>query len=333
LYRDQCTDLILHSLFCRILSELQPLGIITRMPTVQLYVDTRENSLAKLLGELRPDDERILYRTLRTGDFKFKIDGRNVCKIERKRVDDFVSSVIDGRFRKQRSAMLERRGNANYSLVFLLEGNLQYFQEFETGSLENPKLKLFTVRYLKNLLEDLPHDYGISVVYTEEIFDTIRYLGRRLNRYTERGDPRETLRKLNVLDTMDIGRKLGLNQKTWTAASLSLIRGITKSAATAVSEKYPSMEALRKHFKATPSSHLSLEDIQVDGKALGCHRSVNIYNYVMDEEMKIEKVKRPKVKRAKVKRESVKIEKVKRERSPVRRKVPPKKRKAVKAEY
>lgn len=111
-----------------------------------VLIDSREKSEVKKLGLKKfKNDSRI--ETLLTGDVLV-----NGCCIERKRIDDLISSVIDKRLKKQLFKM------AAYEFaVIIIEGELEYLRN------SDPRYRKYDQKWLDGLCFSIMLNYGIFV--------------------------------------------------------------------------------------------------------------------------------------------------------------------------
>jgi ERCC4-type nuclease len=89
-----------------------------------LQIDCRENAVVKWYkNSPLLDDDRVTVERMDTGDFIFLKDNAPFVCIERKRIDDFASSIRDGRYKTQKLEMIEfsNQYNPRPFLVYLVE--------------------------------------------------------------------------------------------------------------------------------------------------------------------------------------------------------------------
>jgi len=126
---------------------------------VIIYADTREQASGVVL-RLKQMDAVINVKQLEVGDFILSDD---VC-VERKTVEDFLSSVFDGRLFNQLTMMV-----SNYTApLIILEGNPE---------------ELYTTRNIhenaiKGILASIALNYRVPILYSRDEDDTTRFLYR-----------------------------------------------------------------------------------------------------------------------------------------------------------
>jgi Fanconi anemia group M protein len=87
-------------------------------PKSHMVLDAREHGLKALLPEASS-------ATLPVGDIWIGLDGKNGLVIERKSVADLEASILDGRYREQRSRCMAFATEKGASLVYIIEGILR----------------------------------------------------------------------------------------------------------------------------------------------------------------------------------------------------------------
>lgn len=124
---------------------------------VIIYVDTREQASSIVL-RLKETGALIQVKQLEVGDYVLSDD----IVVERKTVEDFLGSVIDGRLFNQLTTM-----SSNYSApLIILEGNPQ---------------ELFTTRNIhenaiRGILASIALNYHIPILYAADEEETVKYL-------------------------------------------------------------------------------------------------------------------------------------------------------------
>ena len=86
---------------------------------MELLIDNRE-SIKKYFLEKNLD--YVTYHNLDLGDYIFKYKDEVVAIIERKTIDDMANSIKDGRYREQKSRLLENYDRTK--IIYLIEGDL-----------------------------------------------------------------------------------------------------------------------------------------------------------------------------------------------------------------
>ncbi len=86
---------------------------------MELLVDCRENKIISKLDEKGETVMKYSAQQLQLGDFIIKRDEKVIVIFERKTLNDLYSSIIDGRYREQRTRLLEKKKDV--SICYILE--------------------------------------------------------------------------------------------------------------------------------------------------------------------------------------------------------------------
>jgi ERCC4-type nuclease len=131
---------------------------IQRPIEMALIVDDREGKkiIPLLVGP-------HLIKRLTVGDFAIQNEGKLVCVIERKSWKDLAQSIKDGRYKKQKDALLLQRSVCQCYL--LIEG-----KNIRTGKICGVPVKTLLTITRKSVLR------GIQVIYTRDPQHTAEYL-------------------------------------------------------------------------------------------------------------------------------------------------------------
>jgi ERCC4-type nuclease len=125
---------------------------------MSIICDTRERDFIHQV----PD---ISTRTLPVGDIWIGISGEEVIAggivAERKTVQDFEASILDGRYREQRTRLLTYCQQQNARPLYIIEGSMDSI----TGRLSNDVLRQY--------LNRLQLRYGVAVMQTDCLTSTI----------------------------------------------------------------------------------------------------------------------------------------------------------------
>ena len=213
---------------------------------VTITLDTSEGGLRGWLQQL-PEKSNLTYEPLPVGDILFYVENKPTLLIERKEVSDFRGSVADGRFREQRSRMIElRKQMPGLVIAYLIEGDFSTLNYRQHSRLPQ--------NFLENLVNDLGPKYNICVVRSKHLLDTLRLIGRIENIYHENGPITYILDKDDPARTYTIGKKRGLDRNQFAACALSLIPGVTRDAALSITAVYPTLRALTQAFETASTN-------------------------------------------------------------------------------
>ena len=126
------------------------------MTTVKSFVDTRERELLPLLA--------WQSKTLPVGDIWIGLSGEEIAAggvvIERKTVADFEASILDGRYREQRTRLVSYCQQHGGRPLYIIEGEMDRM------------LGKFTEQTLQKMLNRLMLRYGVPVIHTASVEGT-----------------------------------------------------------------------------------------------------------------------------------------------------------------
>lgn len=160
---------------------------------MNFIIDNRE---LHLLDYFKSQNVNFSSSSLNLGDFLFE-DKNQTLLIERKTWNDLHSSIMDGRFREQRSRLLSWR-NENKKIMYIIEGKkTQYEKEYWT-----------VVRLMLS--------YDIPVFFTENIEST----GKFLTELCEKNSLENIIKPRSVECDQVESRVKTLQKKNYTSAKL-----------------------------------------------------------------------------------------------------------------
>ncbi len=214
------------------------------MTNTILIIDSREPlEVKQSLQHLNPKCEQ-----LNVGDYLYQDeDGIVKLIIERKTFCDLQSSLKDGRFRDQRSRLLE----LNCKIIYIIEGKLQQQSD----------------NCVRGALENLALYHNICIIPTPSLQQTIHVLESLFKKVNENYIiPQTSLFK---------GRKRCEHDKTNLELMLETITGISPMISKAISSIYPNVAAFVKELENNPNL---LYGFQITPKRkLGPKLSTKIY--------------------------------------------------------
>ena len=125
----------------------------------KMLLDTREREMiARMPG--------FAVRTLAVGDIWIGLSGEEIAVggvvAERKTVADLEASILDGRYREQRTRLLTYAQQRGARPLYIIEGELDRIQG------------RFTEEVLRKFLNRLQLRYGVAVIQTDSLDSTIR---------------------------------------------------------------------------------------------------------------------------------------------------------------
>jgi ERCC4-type nuclease len=196
-----------------------------------MYIlDIRERELIKLLPT-------ISTQQLPIGDIWFGVDqetGKPKGIIaERKTIRDLEASILDGRYREQRTRLLSYAQETSSQPLYIIEGTFQQ----TTGRLSPESL-------MKTLLR-FQYKYSIPVIQTAHIGETAILLNA-IDKYYEE-DPtnfQRSLEPLKITDAIHVQKKANATDtRHFAIACLSQCPGVSAKMAEAIITNYKSLKA------------------------------------------------------------------------------------------
>ena len=122
---------------------------------MQVVIDYRETKLFELLKDIIKSDEiELVKENLLLGDIIIRIDNVDKIIIERKSVNDLISSIKDGRYNEQ-SLRLSSLEQDNHNIIYLIEGDVKVQKQMVYSA-------IFSINYYK----------GFSIYRSSNIEDT-----------------------------------------------------------------------------------------------------------------------------------------------------------------
>lgn len=195
-------------------------------------LDTRERELITKLG--------WPTRPLPVGDVWIGVDlSGNLSTggviAERKSVADLEASILDGRYREQRTRLLSHCQLNGFRPLYIIEGELDRIH----GRLAKQALRKFLTR--------LTLRYGVAVLQTDSTDDTVKLCRELADQLKE--DPKvfqtEEAAKVQYTDTISVHRKGNKDDPAvFASAVLQQCTGVSATGAAAILVAYPTLTSI-----------------------------------------------------------------------------------------
>jgi ERCC4-type nuclease len=194
-------------------------------------LDNRERELISRLG--------WPAKPLPVGDVWIGLSGETLMTggivAERKSVADLEASIMDGRYREQRTRLLSHCQANGLRPLYIIEGDLDRIN----GRLQKQALRKHLTR--------LTLRYGVSVLQTDGLDDTAKLCRELADQLHE--DPKvfmtEEAAKVKYTDTISIHRKGNTDDPAvFASAVLQQCSGISAAGASAILAAYPTLTAV-----------------------------------------------------------------------------------------
>ena len=194
---------------------------------IELIIDKREQKILEVLKDSKSE-------VLDIGDIQYinTETSKIVCIVERKTLDDLSSSIMDGRYKEQKSRLLA----SGHKIVYLLEGVTKNKHGIPYNTLISASLNMqFRDRITVIRTKDLHETINILVLLKDKlkIFDDEEQNDNKNIRY----DP--NIQKV---------KKNNITKQSVYKAQLSCIPGISDKTADDIMRKFSSMKILVEHY-------------------------------------------------------------------------------------
>jgi ERCC4-type nuclease len=174
---------------------------------------------------------------LDVGDFWIVDEDRKpLVIIERKRIDDFASSLTSGRLHEQKHRLLTNVDTSGAKIVYILEGNLVY---------ENQRIKGKSAAPLYSALWSITFGTDIDLFQTKNAYHTCMCIESICKKIRKKGKfwntklTRETYEKV-----LSSKKKNNDNPEQCAKEMLCCIRGVSHSVATVLLEEFGNIPRL-----------------------------------------------------------------------------------------
>ena len=217
---------------------------------MQLIIDSRET---RLLQDLTATHTMCEKEYLALGDiiFKDKDTGQEII-IERKTWADLWSSIQDGRYREQRSRLLEcRDASSSCHIVFLIEGSSRSLNSVEASET------------CRRALVRLQVGYRIPVVMTGSVEETVEWVRwfhekEKLGIFLKTCDAHEE-RVESIQSRLNQKKASIQNPKTMLVTFLRSISGVSYAVAATIAEPFDSLKHMVERREELPTTLPHLE--------------------------------------------------------------------------
>ena len=235
---------------------------------LNIYIDTREHQLYNNIIDRDLDKYKdnitITKKQLELGDII--IEFNDILMIfERKTMNDLLSSITDGRYKEQKSRLLNNYTNINY----LIEGS-----DIISSNNIN-KQQLLTSIYFHSIYRD-----NIKIFLNKNLNDTITFLLLLSTKIIDNPDNfKLSHNSNNYIDTCKIKSKKidNIDKETCYLLQLAQIPGISKEIAKNIKDKYPSMSSLLNTLTNSTNPNKILEEIP----NIGQKKAIKIIEYLL----------------------------------------------------
>ena len=152
---------------------------------MKIILDERETHLFNAIQEKLETMENTSYniekKPLTLGDIHFVQDEKEILIIERKSLQDLVSSIKDGRYEEQSYRLIHSSGLFRHNIVYIVEGLFSQLRH----PISREKKMVYSAMTMLQIFK------GFNVVRTNSVIDTaewILYTADKLRLELERGN-------------------------------------------------------------------------------------------------------------------------------------------------
>jgi ERCC4-type nuclease len=245
---------------------------------------------------------KVISETLPIGDIIINDDNEDKIIIERKSVNDLLSSIKDGRYEEQ-SYRLNGLNHHNHNIVYLIEGDVNKVNRFKPDN-QLEKLTLYSAMFSLNYYKGFSVFRSFSLDETANIICNMAYkMGKDLNKkpyylnklqvelpINESGDiPQVTTSDESELTEKDyVGvvkkvKKDNITPDNIGEIMLCQIPGISSVTALAIMEKYQNIPNLIKELELNNDSMKDLSYTNIKGQVRKINKTsiANIVKFLL----------------------------------------------------
>ena len=215
---------------------------------MSIIIDTRENKLRELF-----DDSEYGHKALHIGDIHLLNKQNNLAIIiERKSLNDLLSSITDGRYKEQ-SFRLNECSLPNHQIYYFIEGNSSQYKDRPNS--------LYKRSTIYSCLYSLTYTKGFSVICTNNLRETaavIKQMSKKLLSdssppYSEgRENGGQASCNKDYLSVVNITKKSNITKDNINHIMLSQIPGVSKNSAKVILAKHSTIKELIKQLEIDP---------------------------------------------------------------------------------
>ena len=203
---------------------------------MEFIIDNRENIKTYFLDK---NTDYITCKNMEIGDFAFYFNKEPICIFERKTIEDFASSIKDGRYREQKKRLLNNFPKDK--IFYIIEGDLT----------TNNKSFLFNKVSKNTIYSSLINCYlrdNINIIHTFNTDETIEILEQFYQKISKQGidflSKKPSTYDEDLIKSIVQTKKKNITPELVFKSQLSCISGISKNTAEVIMKKYKNMNIL-----------------------------------------------------------------------------------------
>lgn len=238
------------------------------MTSLVVLVDVRERDLIRELSAVDTSASSWSWRAtaLEVGDVHFTADGQVLLVLERKTVQDWASSIGDGRYREQKTRLLSAFGLAR--VAYVLETTTAGAQPSFEAALQGagrvtPFSNITDASLVSSLVSTQVRD-GIRVIHTTDVHDTAAFVRVCADRASRKGTspceyffsptsrPAPDRDAYTATCSVASRKRENVDVRHCYLQQLAQVPGVSVSMAASVAQCYGSMSELIQRLSAMP---------------------------------------------------------------------------------
>jgi len=213
---------------------------------MELICDCRETHINSILTK-----KQIPFKSenLPIGDFKIVYNETVKTIIERKTINDLVSSIIDGRYKEQSLRLSSLENLHAHNIFYIIEGDLETYKPKTRINCDSIKSAMFALSYYK----------GFIVVNTksrEETADYIKYIYDKISKHPKDSPYSENNCKEDYVNVVKKVKRDNINKENINILMLSQIPGISANIAKSILKKITFKDLVNGTFKPCDITYL-----------------------------------------------------------------------------
>lgn len=225
---------------------------------MKIVIDKREKGILEIIKG--NDDIEYEEKMLDIGDIQIINDEDEIeYLIERKTINDLMSSIIDGRYKEQKTRILENIDKSKFIYLIEMTGYVKKYEKMINGFL------------LNNIFRD-----NITIIYSFNIQHSINLIITFYNKLKYKEFLIDN-KMVNFIHNQTKKKKI-LENKFENV--LMCIPNVSQETAKVIKLKYDKLINLIDDFKKNGEDILS--DIIINKRKIGNKMSKNIYNYLIN---------------------------------------------------
>lgn len=225
---------------------------------MKIVIDKREKGILEIIKG--NDDIEYEEKMLDIGDIQIMNDEDEIeYLIERKTINDLMSSIIDGRYKEQKTRILENIDKSKFIYLIEMTGYVKKYEKMINGFL------------LNNIFRD-----NITIIYSFNIQHSINLIITFYNKLKYKEFLIDN-KMVNFIHNQTKKKKI-LENKFENV--LMCIPNVSQETAKVIKLKYDKLINLIDDFKKNGEDILS--DIIINKRKIGNKMSKNIYNYLIN---------------------------------------------------